>query len=294
MKIPAELAITLAVVVREGSLEAAARALHVTQSAVSQRLATLERLTGQVLLVRSRPVRATSAGDVVIRYARQVEQLDADAASTLGLSDGDSARLPIAVNADSLATWLLAPLARVSRSRGILLDLHREDESHTAALLAAGTVVAAVTTRATPVPGCTVTTLGRMTYRAVASPAFAERWLPPDVGPEGLATALARAPIVDFDARDTLQTRWLESRGVDPAAPPRHRVPSSAEFASAIALGLGWGMLPAAQRRGLDLVALGEPELAVTLHWQQWRLHSDHLDALASEVAAAAFAALDQ
>ncbi len=59
MKVPADLALTLAATVDAGSLDAAAARLHVTQSAVSQRLATLERLTGQVLLVRSRPVRAT-------------------------------------------------------------------------------------------------------------------------------------------------------------------------------------------------------------------------------------------
>ncbi|WP_062518720.1 ArgP/LysG family DNA-binding transcriptional regulator [Demequina silvatica] len=288
MKIPADLAQTLAAVVDEGSLDAAARALHVTQSAVSQRLATLERLTGQVLLVRSRPVRPTPAGEAVVRFGRQVALLESDAVAALGLPADGPAPLRIAVNADSLATWLLRPLADVLPMLGATVHLHREDESYTAELLARGEVVAAVTTREAAVPGCSVTPLGRMRYRAVAAPAFAARWFPDGAAP----LSLAAAPVVDFDARDDLQSRWLAAAGADPAAPPRHRVPSSTEFAEAIALGLGWGLLPAAQREGRDLVGLGGPELDVALHWQQWRVQSASLTAIADAVRAAAAAAL--
>ncbi|WP_062383959.1 ArgP/LysG family DNA-binding transcriptional regulator [Demequina iriomotensis] len=288
MKIPADLAHTLAVVVDAGSLEAAAGELHITQSAVSQRLATLERLAGQVLLIRSRPVRATEPGEAVVRYGRQAALLEADASLALGLAGERSAPLPIAVNADSLATWLLAPIAALGASLGTTVQLHREDESFTAELLARGSVVAAVTTRAAAVPGCTVTPLGRMTYRAVASPAFAARWFPDGAR----ADALAHAPVIDFDRRDDLQSRWLAVHAPS-AAPPRFQVPSSTEFAQAIALGLGWGLLPSAQRTGLDLVELGEPTLAVALYWQQWRVHSSDLDAVAEAIAAAARGALE-
>ncbi|WP_084127864.1 ArgP/LysG family DNA-binding transcriptional regulator [Demequina sp. NBRC 110055] len=287
MKVPADLALTLAAAVDAGSLDAATRRLHVTQSAVSQRLATLERLTGHVLLVRSRPVRATPAGENVIRYARQVAHLDEALAAELGAGGGANA-LALAVNADSLATWILAPLATAATEHGVLLHLHREDEGHTTALLANGTVAAAVTTVATPVPGCTVTPLGVLTYRAVAAPAFARRWFPD--GPTD--ATLTAAPVLDFDARDTIQSRYLESRGIDPFAPPRHYVPSSTEFARAIALGLGWALLPDVQRDGLELVELGGPEVHVTLFWQQWRTHAPALVAMADAVRAAASEAL--
>ena len=46
----------LAAAVDHGSLEAAARALHLTPSAVSQRIKALEQGAGAVLLRRSRPV----------------------------------------------------------------------------------------------------------------------------------------------------------------------------------------------------------------------------------------------
>ena len=53
LRVPADLALTLATVLDEGSLDAAARRLHVTPSAVSQRIKALEEHVGRVLLVRA-------------------------------------------------------------------------------------------------------------------------------------------------------------------------------------------------------------------------------------------------
>src|SRR3954465_7572303 len=164
--------------VREGTLEAAARVLHVTPSAISQRLRALEIAAGRVLLVRTKPVTVTESGQAVLRLARQVELLAADAARDLG-GDGDPGRpasLPIAVNADSMATWVLPALAPLAAE--FTFDLHREDQERTSALLRSGAVMAAVTAEATPVPGCTVTRLGGMRYRPMAAPPFAARWFP--------------------------------------------------------------------------------------------------------------------
>ena len=167
--------------VRGGTLEAAARALHVTPSAISQRLRALEVATGRILLVRTKPVQVTESGQAVLRLARQVDLLTADVARELG---GDPApdhvpTLPIAVNADSMATWVLPALTPLAGD--VCFDLYREDQAHTSALLRAGTVMAAVTADAEAVPGCTSTHLGGMRYRPMATPAFVRRWFP--VGP---------------------------------------------------------------------------------------------------------------
>jgi DNA-binding transcriptional LysR family regulator len=59
------------VVVEEGGLSAAARRLHLSQSALSQTVQSLERQLGVQLLVRHHTgVRATSAGAVLLREAR--------------------------------------------------------------------------------------------------------------------------------------------------------------------------------------------------------------------------------
>jgi len=302
MRIPFELAETVAVVVDEGTLDAAARRLHITPSAVSQRIKTLEEQLGRVVLVRSKPVRATEAGAAVIRLARQAALLEHDTLAELGADPdiGARASVPLAVNADSLATWFLEPLARLSQRHPVVFELHRDDQDFTAALLESGTVMGAVTSRATPVAGCRVSTLGAMRYEAVATPAFARRWLGGEL-PAALEaaallpaaldpTALEDAPLVDFDRRDDLQNDWLAAHGVDPARPPRHYVPASSDFATAVRLGLGWALLPRFQSaealaRG-ELVLLGGPPIDVPLHWQQWNLRSPLLDAIATEIVA--------
>lgn len=288
MHIPLDLAETLAVVVDEGTLDAAARRLHVTPSAVSQRIKALEQHVGRVLLVRSKPARATAAGQAVVRLARQLALLAHDTARELGGEDQAVTSVPLAVNADSLATWFLPPLARLSERHPVVFDLHRDDQDFTAGLLESGTVMAAVTSQDTPVAGCTSTPLGTLRYEPVATPAFVARWFPAGVD----AAALTAAPLVDFDRRDDIQRTWLARRGVDPAAPPRHYVPASHDFATAVRLGLGWAMLPGLQsQQALDageLVRLDDDAVDVPLHWQQWNLRSALLDAVAAELIAQA------
>ena len=74
----------LASIVEEGGFERAAVRLSVTQSAVSQRLRALEAQVGTVLLVRSRPVKPTSAGRLLIKHAMQMRLLRADLETTNG------------------------------------------------------------------------------------------------------------------------------------------------------------------------------------------------------------------
>ena len=284
MSLPLDLARTLAAVVEAGTLDAAARRLHITPSAVSQRIRALEDQLGRVVLVRSKPVRTTEAGDAVVRLARQLALLEYDALAAMGADGGAVASVPLAVNADSLATWFLPPLARVAARRAVVFDLHRDDQDFTAGLLESGTVMAAVTSREAPVAGCRVRRLGVLRYEAVATAGFATRWFPEGVD----ADTLNEAPVVDFDRRDDLQTHWLARRGVAEGAPPRHRVPASQDFATAIELGLGWGLLPGFQSSdGLAtgaLVRLGDDPVDVPLFWQQWNLTSPLLDDIADEI----------
>ena len=289
--IPSELIQTLSAVVSDGTFDAAARTLHVTPSAVSQRIKALEQRVGRVLVVRSKPVRPTEAGEAVLRLGQQLALLERETLRELGAERADDrpTPIPIAVNADSLATWILPPLARVAERVSIVFDLVRDDQDHTAALLASGSVMAAVASNATPVPGCVSSPLGRMRYRAYATPGYASRWFP-----DGLTSeALARAPRIDLDRKDTVQARFHRRISRRAADPPRHFVPASADFAVAARLGLGWAMLPdahaAAAVESGELVDLAPGRhLDVPLHWQQWNLRSSLIDAVAEEVRAEA------
>ncbi|MFJ3222445.1 LysR family transcriptional regulator ArgP [Streptomyces sp. NPDC086783] len=298
-ELPLDQVRTLLAVVDEGTFDAAARALHVTPSAVSQRVKALEQRTGRVLLTRTKPVRPTESGEVVVRFARQLARLERDAHAELGMTDsGEPTRLSIAVNSDSLATWFLPALTRVPQDLRLSFELRRKDQDHTAALLREGRVMAAVTSSPEPVTGCSVRPLGRMPYLPVASPAWAGRWLggQPDTA---LHEVLAQAPVVAFDRRDDLQDAFVRAlRGPGHrAAALRHFVPTSEGFVDAVVAGMGWGMVPVVQAAPLlddgRLVPLApERGVDVPLYWQQWKLDSPALTAVADAVAATAREAL--
>jgi len=287
MELPRDLLRTLVAAVDAGTLDGAAQALALTPSAVSQRIRALERQLGRVVLTRTRPVRPTPDGTVLLRLGRQVALLEHEALAELGAEQG-TAVMRLGVNADSLAGWFLPAVAAVASAHDVVVELHREDQEHTTAFLRDGTVLAAVTAEAEPVLGCTVAPLGVMRYRAMAAPAFAERWFP-----SGDLSSLGEAPLVVFDEKDRLQTRFLASVGID-SRPPQHRVPGSADFEQAVRLGLGWGMLPELQAPvGAEgLVALGGEPVDVPLHWQQWALRTPSLEAVAAAIAEGARASL--
>ena len=99
----------LATAIDAGTFDAAARRLHVTPSAISQRIRALENSVGSILITRSKPVRVTHVGVTYLALARKIDALTLDALA--GAGSGEPLPLPIAVNGDSLATWVLPALA---------------------------------------------------------------------------------------------------------------------------------------------------------------------------------------
>lgn len=279
---------TLLAIAEEGSFEAAARRLHVTPSAVSQRVRALEGSAGQVLVRRASPATITPAGAPLVRLGRQLHLLSAETAEALG--SGSVVDLAVAVNADSLATWFRAVLATAATWSSRALRLFVEDESLSHDLLRRGEVLAAVTAEPQPVQGCSVEPLGTMRYIPAAAPAVVDRYR------RGRALDWSAAPMVVFNEKDRLQDDTLAAHAVD--RPPQvHRVPSSHDFLEAVRCGLGWGMVPepqfGEQARAGSLVRLpGSTTVGVALHWQRWRLDSAALDALSEAVRRAAAGSL--
>ncbi len=164
-------------VIRERGFERAAQKLCITQSAVSQRIKQLENMFGQPLLVRTVPPRPTEQGQKLLALLRQVELLEDE-----WLGDEQTGSTPLllslAVNADSLATWLLPALAPVLADSPIRLNLQVEDETRTQERLRRGEVVGAVSIQPQALPSCLVDQLGALDYLFVGSKAFAERYFP--------------------------------------------------------------------------------------------------------------------
>lgn len=282
----------VAAVVREGSFERAARALHLSPSAVSQRVKLLEERLGQILVVRGTPCLATAAGRHLCRHIEQVDMLEQDLLGALPALAPDGlgrVTLRLAVNADSLATWFLPAAAAFAEAEAALLDISLEDQAHTAERLRSGEVLAAVTDLDQPVQGCRSLGLGSMRYLATASPAFVRRYFPAGV----TAATLAQAPCLRFNPQDRLQQRWVESQFGPDLSLPCHGLPSSQAFVDAAIAGLGWGMNPAtavapALADGRLVLLLPDAPLLLPLFWQCRRQPLPMLERLTQAVLAAA------
>lgn len=266
---PAQLA-ALAAVHRRGSFDLAAVDLHVTPSAISQRIKALEETTGTLLIRRGQPSAATATGLRLIRHHDEITLLERTLALDLPSLTPGPAMLRIAVNADSLATWVIPALAA---TEGFLFDLVIDDQDVSQDWLRHGEVVAAITSHPGPLQGCDTVPLGALRYRATASPAFARHWFADGVTPD----ALSRAPTITFSEKDQLQTRWVAALGLDRPALPTHRMASSQAFVDACLTGLGWGMNPEPLIRphlatGQLVELLPGTPLDTPLFWQFTRL----------------------
>ena len=286
---PSQLA-ALVAIADHGTFEAAARRLHVTPSAVSQRIRALESAVGQVVVRRTTPCEPTDAGRTLLRLARQTQLLYDEVRDALLQGHRDHVDLPVAVNADSLATWFRRVLGEIGGWSDVALRLHVEDQAWSADLLRGGDVLAAVTSDPVAVQGCVIEPLGTLRYVPAATPALLERWR------RGRGPDWAAMPVVVVNEKDELQHDVLRAHGVE--VPPRtHRVPTSADFLEAVRLGLGWGAVPepqlAAELEAGRLVPLTtRGHVDVRLHWQRWRIDSPVLTRLTDAVRAAAAAGL--
>lgn len=282
----------LAAVVREGSFERAARALHVTPSAISQRIRLLEERMGCALVVRGQPCSATKTGRRLCQHVDRVRLLEQDIESAVPALAADGVArvpVPIAVNADSLATWFAPAVAEFAADAPVLLEIAVDDQDHTAEWLRNGAVLAAVTGTARPAAGCNSRRLGSMRYVAAASPAFMGRHFAGGVG----ASSLGLAPSLVFNAKDELQARWARRHCHRHVELPRHILPSSQAFVTATLAGMGWGLHPlaliASHLEDGSLVELvPDSPLDVPLHWQQARAASTLLDGLTRQLLGAA------
>jgi LysR family transcriptional regulator (chromosome initiation inhibitor) len=262
----------LAAVVREGSFDGAARSMNVTQSAVSQRIRQLESKVGTMLIIRGRPCVPTETGQALCQHYDEVVLLQHELKSRLaaeGQRSAQAARIRIAVNSDSLATWFPSVVRRAAEELNILFEISHDDQDHTEQAIRSGEALAVVTANYTPIHGCKRISLGAMEYLAVASPDFVSRHLPD--GPT--LSALAAAPCIFFDRKDTLPEQWLEKCFDQVERPPAHLVPSYEGYLSCLVNGTGWGMMPMETterliRKGRLVELIEGKRICISLHWQ--------------------------
>jgi LysR family transcriptional regulator, chromosome initiation inhibitor len=290
----------LAAIVEEGGFERAAQRLSITQSAVSQRLRALEAQVGTVLIVRSRPLKPTSAGQLLLKHTKQMRLLRADlerdlkelAPSSTG-GGREEERISIAINADSIATWALPALNELAR-QGLPMEIIADDQDFTQEWLREGQVLGCVTTLKQALRGCKVVPLGAMQYVAVAQAQFAQERFPKGLGPHNFR----EVPFVAFNRKDDMQSEFVgKAFGLKRVALNQLFVPSSEGQVRAVLAGWGVSIVPELLARGLleqgSLVNIAPAHvLPIQLYWHCWNLESEVLDALTAALTQAASAAL--
>ncbi|WP_114418663.1 LysR family transcriptional regulator ArgP [Marinospirillum perlucidum] len=270
----------LAAVIESGGFEKAAQRLHLTQSAISQRIRQLEERLGQPVILRSSPPRATALGRRLSNHLQQVKQLE------LGLLESnplEPLKIRMAVNADSLATWLIPALASSPLSQQMDFDLVVEDQAVGLDRMRKGEVMACICSDAQAVNGGAVSPLGVLRYRALASPAFVDRYQT-----RTLPEKLVEAPCLIFNQDDRLQHRFLEKLQL-PAPQRPQGCPSSEGFVAMALQGLGYGMIPeiqvADQLKSGQLIDVSSPEkMDIPLYWHYWQTESPPLSQLRQAV----------
>lgn len=277
-----KLLLALDAVIRQGSFDKAASLLNITPSAVSQRIRQLEEKLGQMLVVRSTPTRATSAGHRLLRHVRQVGLLEEELRHELAQDEADSfIELPVGLNNDSLNTWFVDAVASCVLQEKLLLQITVDDEAHTQQLLKQGEVIGCLTSSPQPPTGCVSHPLGIMRYRCVASPTFARHYFADSV--VNRASMMA-APGIIFNRKDTLHLGFLQSRfGVEISDFPSVIMPGVHSLLQGVKNGLGYGICPELQvvhdlaaGQLIDLFPHDPP--SVMLYWQCWALQSPRLE----------------
>ncbi len=261
-------------IIKKQSFEAAAKALCISQSAISQRIKHLEEQLAQPVLIRSQPIVATDIGKKLLKHYKQVNQLEAELIPEISASSAErTLTMSIAINADSLATWFIPALAPLLKQYPIELNLHIMDESRTLEKVKSGEAFGAFSLKEAPLSGCECTKLGEMNYVLVATPEFAETYLPDGINRQ----ALLKAPAVSFDHKDDMHIKFIERHfNLTGGSYPCHTVRSSEAFVGMACAGVAYCLIPELQiKTELDsgqLIKLTEIQLTQPLYWHRWLL----------------------
>lgn len=256
------------------SFEMAAQKLHVTQSAISQRIKTIETHYGEPILIRTLPYRPTTLGKQLIGHFKRVCLLEEDLQRQLN-SNPTLPRLSIAINRDSLETWFLTWVAEANIMSQITLEVIADDQELTLNYLKNGLVSACLSTSEKVLVGGQVKFVGNMDYLLVASPGFIKSYF----SSPSLKQNLRNAPAIKFDQNDQLHERYLEKFfQLDDKELKTHVIPSVRGFKQFALLGYGYALIPridiVEELKKKQLIALSEKVWELPLYWHSWAVES--------------------
>lgn len=257
------------------NFEAAAQKLHITQSAVSQRIKGVETHYGKPVLIRTLPYRPTDLGKQLIGHFKQICLLEEDLEKQIKKTTS-TPRIPIALNRDSLETWFLDLIEETEVFRDVFLDVVADDQELTLDYLKNGLVSACLSTSEKEILGGRVHFLGNMEYVLVASPSFVKKFFSEGSPKE----CLRNAPAIKFDQNDRLHERYLEKFfNLDGRGLNYHVIPSVTGFKKLALLGYGYALIPKIdilnELKKKQLLQLYRDKVwEIPLYWHYWAVES--------------------
>jgi len=257
------------------SFELAANKLFISQSAISQRIKSLEEYIGQPVLIRSQPIELTAAGEQLVNHFKKVKHLEDELTPILSPDKPlKPLKVSLAVNADSIATWFIQAITPVLQNHLVELNLMTEHEERTLDKLRTGEAIGAVSVIEKPLKGYRAFKLGQMEYCLVANRQFKDKYFSKGVNRE----SLKMAPAISYDHKDDMHVRYI-AKHFNLAASEYycHSIRSPEAFVELAKQGVAYCLLPKLQisnelARG-ELINLSpENELIETLYWHSWVL----------------------
>lgn len=225
---------------RHRSLSEAARALGLTQPAVSQHIAALEAQVGRPLFARhARGVRPTAiADDLAAAIGASLDTAEGALAAVRARSSRLTGTVHLAAPADMLADYVLPRLAPLLDA-GLDLRLHVGGRAALYAMLLEDRVHLGLTASQPEDPRLDFLAVGEETLIAVAAPAMAQR-----IARSELAEGLQREPHVAYDLERPLIQTWLGANAITLDRLPVLTVPDLRTLTNAVVAGMGWSVLP--------------------------------------------------
>lgn len=269
--------IALKAIHEQGSFVKAANSINVTQSAISQRIKSLESHVGSPVIKRGSKLELTEVGAHLITHINKVSDLERDLNEKIPQLGIDQTSIRIAVNADSLATWWFTHVEKTSKELNIRFDIVVADQDSAISKMEDGEVLACLCSSEDSLPGAKALPVKTMNYRMYANKEFYDKYFKGNT----LSHAIKTAPAILYGRDDKLHDRFLSLCGYE-SPYPYHHVPDAGGLAQAIVSGMGYGMLADEQLELIqapkDLVNIQEKYCIMEeLYWHYWRNSSDIL-----------------
>jgi LysR family transcriptional regulator (chromosome initiation inhibitor) len=269
-----------AAVITEQGFEKASLKLNITQSAISQRIKLLEEQTGQVLIVRSTPPKATIHGKKILKHFQMVSHLEQELNNNFFYEEkSDFRKIAVGVNADSLSTWFMDACYLFLKNKNYIIDIRVDDQDETDKMLKNGEVSGCISSKKNLVQGCKTLYLGKMKYKAAASKPFIQKYFK-----KGFTLkSVEKAPLVLFNRKDKLHDNFLKMVFEKEILNlPSHFIPSSEMFLEFILKGYAYGIVPEHQAEKFfengSLMQLTEITFDIPLYWNCWNIKSEIID----------------